>query len=65
MGTPTQTKYSDKVAGDKGNYNWDVRFDLTEGKYLGITQYDGDVVKDRVLLTLKQVKALIAFGHIR
>jgi hypothetical protein len=65
MGAPTETKYSDKIAGDKGNYNCEVRFDLTENKYLGITQFDGDTVKDRVLLSPKQVKALIAFGHIR
>ncbi len=59
------TKYSDKIDGDRGNYGWPVRFDKTGRGYLGITQFDGETVKDRVLLSPKQVKALITFGHIR
>lgn len=54
------TKYSDSVKGDKGNHNQDARFDLSGG-YLGVTQWDGDKVTDRVLLTPKQVTEMAAF----
>jgi hypothetical protein len=54
------TRYSDKIDGDKGSYHWSVTFDLTSG-HLGITQIEGDKVKDRVLLCPKQVKELLAF----
>jgi hypothetical protein len=56
-----QTVYSEIVDGDKANYDWRVRFDLTGGKYLGITQYEGDAVKDRILLSPNQVSELLAF----
>jgi hypothetical protein len=56
-----ETKYSNKIDGDKGNYQQQVRFDLTGLKYLGITQFDGETVKDRVLLSPKQVDELRAF----
>lgn len=55
-----ETKYSDKIPGDRGNYKWSVQLDLTDG-YLGITQFDGDEVKERVLLSPKQVEALLDF----
>lgn len=55
-----RTYYSDKIDGERGNYGWPVRYDLTDG-YVGITQTEGDVVKDRVLLSPKQVKELTRF----
>jgi len=63
------TNYSETIAGDKGNYNWAVRFDNTgpadyvhEPGYIGITQYDehGNL-KDRVLLSPDQVQAFRKF----
>ena len=50
-----------KIAGDKSNYQWGARFDVTGRGYVGITQFDGGVVKDRVLLSPKQVSELVAF----
>lgn len=54
------TRYSDRIEGSPGNYNWTVRFDDSEG-FLGITQIEDDKVKDRVLLSPKQVKAMTDF----
>ena len=54
------THYSERVRGARGNYDWAARFDLTDG-YLGITQFEGDAVKDRVLLSPAQVQALLDF----
>lgn len=56
------TRYSQRIDGTARNYNWRVGFDLTDG-YLGITQMEGEMVKDRVLLSPKQVKALIEFSQ--
>jgi hypothetical protein len=56
------TKYSEQIKGDKRNYNWPVRFDMTTGGFLGISQLEGlDTVRDRVLLSPNQVKELVAF----
>lgn len=55
-----QTHYSDKIKGERGNYNWPVLYDMTDG-FLRISQSDGDKVKDCVLLSPKQVKALVDF----
>lgn len=55
-----RTYYSDKIKGARGNYDWPVTYDLTDG-YLGITQTEGDAVKDRVLLSPMQVKELTEF----
>lgn len=55
------TVYGEKIKGARGNYNWPVRFDVTDG-YLGVTQYDGDTVKDRVLLSPAQVRELLKFA---
>jgi hypothetical protein len=56
-----RTYYSDEVAGARGNYNWPVTYDVTGG-YVGITQKaDDGTVKDRVLLSPEQVKALTEF----
>ena len=60
MASNGRTTYSEKVKGARGNYNWIVRFDLTNG-YLGITQFEGDTVKVRVLLSPAQVKELLEF----
>lgn len=57
------TRYSEKIAGDRGNHGRAARFDLTDG-YLGVTQTEGCAVKDRVLLSPAQVKELLTFvGH--
>jgi hypothetical protein len=51
--------YSKEIEGDKGNYNWPVKFDRTGG-YVGISQMvDGKV--ERILLSPRQVRELIAF----
>ncbi|KKN39248.1 hypothetical protein LCGC14_0745310 [marine sediment metagenome] len=56
------TRYSDTIPGTEGNYTWPVRFDKTTGGYLGITQeHDGGEPSERVLLSRRQVSALIAF----
>lgn len=54
------TTYSDLVPGDRGNYDLPVCFDRT-GKYIGITQLNGDTVSNRILLSPKQVRELLAF----
>ena len=55
-----EIEYSDKVKGDARNFDQAVKFDKQEG-YIGITQYDGDSVRDRVLLSPKQFEALKRF----
>jgi hypothetical protein len=55
-----QTHYSEKINGARGNYNWPVRFEVTDG-YLGIWQYEDGKVKDCVLLSPKQVSELTKF----
>jgi hypothetical protein len=61
-----ETFYSDLVPGERGNYRWPARFDVSDG-YLGINSYYGPeettegALKDRVLLSPKQVRALIEF----
>lgn len=54
------TYYSDKVEGSNGNYHWPCKFDITNG-YLGITSYEDEGSVERVLLSPKQVAALIRF----
>lgn len=54
------TRYSERIKGNRGNFNWPVRFDLTDG-YLGITQMEGESVNDRVLLSPTQVQELLDF----
>jgi hypothetical protein len=54
-------KQSDMIPGSQGNYRWRVRFDLSPQGYLGIDQYDGNELKDRVLLSPAQIEALRAF----
>lgn len=55
-----RTSYSEKIKGSPRNYGWTVRFDLTNG-CLGITQFEGETVKDRVLLSPAQVRELVNF----
>lgn len=55
------TTYSGLIKGTRGNYGWSARFDISESGYLGISQFEGDAVKDRVLLSPAQVKELLAF----
>jgi hypothetical protein len=54
------TIYSKEFQGERGNYKWPVRFDLIDG-FVGITQFDGKEVKDRVLLSPKQMRELLTF----
>ena len=55
-----RTYYSDKIAGARGNHKWPVAYDITDG-YVGISQVEDGRVKDRVLLSPKQVRELVAF----
>lgn len=55
-----RTHYSQKIKGNRGNHNFQSRFDMSDG-YLGITQWDGETVTDRVLLSPAQVKELLDF----
>jgi len=55
------TTYSAKIPGVRGNYGWPIRFDLSNDGFLGITQFDGEAVKDRILLSPRQVKELLTF----
>jgi hypothetical protein len=52
--------YSEKINGSPRNYGWAVRFDLSDG-FLGITQFEGETVKDRVLLSPAQMRQLVEF----
>ena len=55
------TTYSEKIPGNSGNYHWSATFENIGG-FIGITQehfITGSV--ERVLLSPRQVKALIAF----
>lgn len=54
------TTYSEKIKGARGNYNWTVRFEKTDG-FLGVTQYEGETIKDKVLLSPDQVRELVSF----
>lgn len=54
------TLYSERFKGARGNYDWEARFDMTDG-YVGITQFEGAAVKDRVLLSPAQTQALLDF----
>lgn len=54
------TTYSERILGAPRNYNWPVRFDMTDG-CLGISQVEDDKVIDRVLLSPKQVSELLTF----
>lgn len=55
-----RTTYSEKIKGARGNYDWAVRFDLTDG-YLGVNQYEGEKLKERILLSPAQVRELLNF----
>ena len=55
-----EIKYTDKLKGDKGNYGWVARFDLSNG-YLGITEWLDDNKIERILLCPAQVEALQEF----
>lgn len=55
-----RTYYSEKIKGSRGNYDWAARFDVTDG-YVGITQFEGETVKDRVLLSPAQVQEFLEF----
>ena len=62
MTMPADTiRYSKDVQGDRRNYRWPVRFSISTGGYLGINQTSGSNSIERVLLSPKQVKALLRF----
>jgi hypothetical protein len=52
------TQYGNKIPGDRGNYNWAVRADVTDG-YVRIQQFDDEM--SVVLLTPKQWAAISKF----
>ena len=54
------TRYSKRIKGAPSNWNLAARFDLTEG-HLGIVNFDGPKVTDRVLLSPEQVRELRKF----
>jgi hypothetical protein len=54
------TYYSDEILGNRENYNQPVTFDKTD-EYLGISQKGKDNTVERVLLTPRQVKEMLAF----
>lgn len=58
------TIYSEPVPGDEGNYKREVKFDKTTGGYIGISQTKDDGL-ERILLSPKQVKALIKMAGVR
>ena len=58
------TRYSKPVPGDKGNYHWTAKFDMTDG-YVGITQVEVGQTLARVLLSPRQMHALIDFWRSR
>lgn len=60
MARTGRTIYSEKIKGVPSNHNFAVRFDDTDG-HLGITQFDGEAVSDRVLLSPDQVRKLLNF----
>lgn len=60
MATKGITEYSKEVPGCKGNYGWTAQFDITDG-FLRIVQKDGPDIKEAVLLSPRQVKAMLAF----
>lgn len=53
------TRYGERIPGAPANFGLAVRFDRTDG-YVGISQYDDGTI-ERVLLSPKQVEALLAF----
>lgn len=56
-------RYSKYIAGNKGNYDWKVRFDRSQHGYLGISQdhSPGSHGIERVLLCPRQVNELLKF----
>lgn len=56
-----ETVYSDMIEGDKTNHEMPVRFDLSGCGYVRVVQYDGEMVKDVVLMTPKQFNELVKF----
>ncbi len=62
------TRYSKRVPGTKRNWNWSVKFDKTDG-YIGISQthneplLEGELKLERVLLSRRQFRALVAFNQ--
>ena len=56
-----RTRYSKIFVGAPGNHSFDMRFDVTTGGFVGITQMDNGDVTDRVLLTKSQFNALVDF----
>lgn len=51
-----EARYSEKIPGEAGNYDWPARFDISGCGFLGISQNN-----ERVLLSPKQVRELLKF----
>lgn len=60
MASIDEIKYTEKLKGDDGNYDWVARYDLDSG-YLGITEWVDNGKIERVLLSPNQVDALLDF----
>ncbi len=56
-----ETKYSATLKGNRFNHGRTARFDRTRDGYVGILQMCQDGTIERVLLTPKQIKALVRF----
>lgn len=56
----TMIQYSEEIEGAGYTYFWKVRFDLSNGDCLGISQFANGKL-ERVLLSREQIVALIKF----
>lgn len=56
-----RTEYSEMIEGDRGNYGWQARYDISTSGYLGISQFESGKAKERVLLSPEQVSELKSF----
>jgi hypothetical protein len=60
----TRTRYSARIKGQASNWDLAAKFDMTAG-HLGITNYDGPKVTNRVLLSPEQVRELKKFLRVK
>lgn len=58
------TEYSKIIKGNKGNYYLSVRFDYTTGGYVGISQFNENLI-ERILLNKNQIDGLIRFYRLK
>lgn len=55
------TLYSEWLAGDRGNWNYEARVDVNARGYVGVTQRLENGTSERVLLSADQFKAIADF----